>query len=92
LAKRLDAQAETQKNIAQIMKVDSEWNSAFRGSAKATKPEQIMGMDVAPGTTKNQFKEQMAKQLFPAPEPPKPPAPPAANPIEAELRRRGLLK
>jgi len=79
LAKRLDAQAEVQRKLAQIMTIDAEWNSAFRGSQKATKDEQILGMDVAPGTTKAQFKESAAKQLFPPSEPPKPPKPPAAN-------------
>ena len=92
VAKRLEAQAEVQRKLAQIMTIDAEWNSAFRGSQKATKDERILGMDVAPGTTKAQFKESAAKQLFPPSEPPKPSAPPAANPIEAELRRRGLLK
>lgn len=66
LAKRLDAQSEVQRKLAQIMTIDAEWNSAFRGSQKATKDEQILGMDVAPGTTKAQFKEMAAKQLFPS--------------------------
>lgn len=65
VAKRLDAQAEVQRKLAQIMTIDAEWNSAFRGSQKATKNEQILGMDVAPGTTKAQFKEMAAKALFP---------------------------
>jgi hypothetical protein len=66
LAKRLDAQAEVQRKLAQIMTIDAEWNSAFRGSQKATKDEQILGMDVAPGTTKAQFKQMAAKALFPS--------------------------
>lgn len=71
LAKRLDAQAEVQSKLAQLRTIDSEWNSAFRGSVKATKDEQILGMDVAPGTTRTQFKEQAAKSLFPPSEPTK---------------------
>jgi len=66
LAKRLDAQAEVQRKLAQIMTIDVEWNSAFRGSQKATKDEQILGMDVTPGTTKTQFKQMAAKALFPS--------------------------
>jgi hypothetical protein len=65
VAKRLDAQAEVQRKLAQLMTIDAEWNSAFRGSQKATKDEQILGMDVEPGTTKAKFKEMAAKQLFP---------------------------
>lgn len=66
LAKRLDAQAEVQSKLAKLMTIDAEWNSAFRGSQKATKDEQILGMDVAPGMTKTKFKEIAAQQLFPS--------------------------
>ena len=66
LAKRLDAQAEVQSKLAKLMTIDAEWNSAFRGSQKANKDEQILGIDVTPGMTKSQFKEMAAKQLFPA--------------------------
>ena len=65
LADRLDAQAEVQRKLAQLMTIDSEWNSAFRGSQKATKDEQILGIDVSPGMTKTKFKEMAAQQLFP---------------------------
>jgi hypothetical protein len=65
LAERLSAQAEVQRRLAKLMTIDAEWNSAFRGNPKATKDEQIIGMDVAPGTTKAKFKEMAAKQLFP---------------------------
>lgn len=73
LADRLNAQAEVQRKLAQLMTIDSEWNSAFRGSQKATKDEQILGMDVAPGMTKTKFKEMAAQQLFPPSNPNLPP-------------------
>ncbi len=66
LAKRLEAQAEVQSRLAKLMQVDAEWNSAFRGNPKSSKPAQIMGKDVEPGTSIFKFKEELAKELFPA--------------------------
>lgn len=66
LAKRLSDQADVSRKFAQLAQVDAEWNAAFRGNPKAQKAEQIMGRDVAPGTTIFKFKEELAKELFPA--------------------------
>ena len=66
LVKRLEAQAEVQSRLAKLMQVDAEWNSAFRGNPKSSKATQIMGKDVEPGTTIFKFKEELAKELFPA--------------------------
>lgn len=65
LAKRLSDQADVSRKFAQLAQVDAEWNAAFRGNPKAQKAEQIMGRDVAPGTTIFKFKEELAKELFP---------------------------
>jgi hypothetical protein len=66
LAKRLDSQAAVQRKFAKLAQVDAEWDAAFRGNPKAQKAEQIMGRDVAPGTTIFKFKEELTKELFPA--------------------------
>lgn len=66
LAKRLESQAAVQRKFATLAQVDAEWDAAFRGNPKAQKAEQIMGRDVAPGTTIFKFKEELAKELFPA--------------------------
>ena len=65
LAKRLEAQAEVQRRLAKLMQVDAEWNATFRANPKASKPAQIMGRDVEPGTTLFKFKEELTKELFP---------------------------
>jgi hypothetical protein len=65
LAKRLDIQSEVQQRISKLMAIDSEWNSAFIGKPKATKPETIMGIDVARGTSISDFKKTAAELLFP---------------------------
>jgi len=65
LAKRLEAQAEVQRKLAKLMQVDAEWNTTFRANPKASKPAQIMGRDVEPGTTLFKFKEELTKELFP---------------------------
>jgi hypothetical protein len=65
LVKRLEAQAEVQKRLAKLMQVDAEWNTTFRANPKASKPAQIMGRDVEPGTTLFKFKEELTKELFP---------------------------
>jgi hypothetical protein len=66
LVKRLEAQADVQSRLAKLMQVDAEWNSAFRGNPKSSKAAQIMGKDVEPGTSIFKFKEELAKELFPA--------------------------
>ena len=66
LAKRLESQAAVQRKFAKLAQVDAEWDAAFRGNPKAQKAEQIMGRDVAPGTTIFKFKEELTKELFPA--------------------------
>ena len=68
LVKRLEAQADVQSRLAKLMQVDAEWNSTFRANPKASKPAQIMGRDVAPGTTIFKFKEELTRELFPADE------------------------
>jgi hypothetical protein len=68
LVKRLEAQAEVQSRLAKLMQVDAEWNATFRANPKASKPAQIMGRDVEPGTTIFKFKEELTKELFPSDE------------------------
>lgn len=65
LADRLDIQSEVQSRMAKLTDINSQWNSAFIGKPKATKPETIMGIEVKPGTTLADFKAQAAEILFP---------------------------
>jgi hypothetical protein len=65
------------------MQVDAEWNTTFRANPKASKPAQIMGRDVEPGTSIFKFKEELAKELFPPDEKrskPMQPSKPAPSP------------
>jgi hypothetical protein len=83
LVKRLEAQAEVQAKLAKLMQVDAEWNTTFRANPKASKPAQIMGRDVEPGTSIFKFKEELAKELFPPDEKrskPMQPSKPAPSP------------
>lgn len=64
LADRLDAQAEVQRRNAKLAGINSEWNSLFR-QPRATRPETIMGIEVAPGTSISDFKKTAAELLFP---------------------------
>jgi hypothetical protein len=66
LADKLAAQAQVQRKISKLMAIDAEWNSAFRGSQKAKTDEDILGYNVPAGTSRTQFKEMVAKELFPS--------------------------
>lgn len=66
LADKLAAQAQVQRKISKLMAIDAEWNSAFRGSQKAKTDEEILGYNVPAGTSRTQFKEMVAKELFPS--------------------------
>lgn len=66
LADKLAAQAQVQRKISKLMAIDAEWNSAFRGSQKAKTDEEILGYIVPAGTSRTQFKEMVAKELFPS--------------------------
>ena len=91
LVKRLEAQADVQSRLAKLMQVDAEWNSTFRANPKASKPAQIMGKDVEPGTSIFKFKEELAKELFPADEKRGGPTQPSKQ-TPAPARRGGVYK
>ena len=91
LVKRLEAQADVQSRLAKLMQVDAEWNSTFRGNPKSSKAAQIMGKDVEPGTSIFKFKEELAKELFPADEKRSGPAQPSKQ-TPAPARRGGVYK
>jgi hypothetical protein len=98
-AEYLDALVSAFDRQTQLESDKANFVSTFNTNGKATKDGEVSGIPVSKGTTLNDFLAQRKKELGAikvfggANEPPKPPAPPAgANPLEAELRRRGLLK
>lgn len=97
-AEYLDALISAFNRKSQLESDKANFISTFNTNGKAPKDADVSGVAVKQGTTLNDFLAQRKKELgavkvFGGANEPGNPAPPAgANPLEAELRRRGLLK